>query len=245
LGGGIKPAFLSKISKGENMAGLSRASQGIPTGGSLTPFWKPAETGSRAFVLNPNMDTLFVCTHAQTFTGNKSNSGPINASWTIIDDDVYTQLGPKVQTQGKVFVWVAVDEGGEYVPKLYQMSAKLFEGSINLQVNEMGKDLQGMMLYVRKDNGRWNVAASDPSKAFARVAPLIQPLWDEIVAKGLDGSTVNAEVNKMTSTYPSVQEEKEFLMKRCNVNTWNEVLQKFGQAPQEDGGANTEVDEFD
>lgn len=224
------------------MAGLSRASSGVPQGGSLTPFWKLSDTGvNRAFVLNPSMDDVITATQAQTF---EKSGGPINASWTIIDNDVYKQLGPQVKTAGKVFLWVAVEEDGKMKPKVYQMTSAHFK-AINDAVNEYGKPLQGLMLVVRKENNRWIVTAGDTPNKYKNVLAEIPSLWQEVVAMGLDGSLETPELFRMVSMYPSVEAEKEFLMKRCNVTTWNDVLAKFGQAPVAGGESQTDVDELE
>lgn len=218
------------------MAGLSRASKGVPSGGNQTPYWKLNDAGvNRAFILHPDLDTVLACQVAQTF---ERSGGPINASWVVIDNDVYKQLGDKVKLAGKAFVWVAVEENDSYVAKLYQMPGHLFN-KVSEAVNDFSKPLKGLMLQVKKVNGRWEVTAGDAPPKYKAAIAAIDPLWQEIVEKGLDGSVLNDDVYRMVGMYPTPEKEKEFLMKRCDVGSWNEVLEMFGQPPVADGGASS------
>ena len=156
---------------------------------------------------------------------------------------MYTGKGDAADTLGlkpssKVFLWVAVKEGDEFVPKLWETTVSTLN-TIGTQVNEFGSDLKGLMIVAKKEGNRWNIQASAPPKNSVVKAEKLAELWEQVKEMGLDGSDEEKLLEKMG--FVPQPRQKAWLVERGQFANWNALLKAFGLKPE----AEDEVEDFE
>jgi hypothetical protein len=212
---------------------IGKGTEGLKSGGSNI-YFQPNKDGSanRVWVIAPDFDHIFNVPKVGVF----KPKGPMNASW------VYTGKGDAADTLGlkpssKVFLWVAVKEGDDYVPKLWETTASTLS-IIGTQVNEFGFTLKGLMIVVKKEGNRWNVQAAAAPKNVAVKPEKLDELWAQVKEMGLDGSDEDKLLEKMG--YVPLARQRNWLIERGQFANWNTLLKAFGLPPEA-----TDVEDFD
>lgn len=215
------------------MSLIGKGTEGIKSGGSNI-YFQPTKDGApnRVWVIAPDFDHIFNVQKVGVF----KPKGPMNASW------VYTGKGDAADVLGlkpssKIFLWVAVKEGGEYTPKLWETTVSTLN-TISTQVNEFGNDLKGLLIVAKKEGNRWNIQASAPPKNAVVKEEVLGELWSQVSAMKLDGSDEDALLEKMGYVPPARQ--RNWLIERGQFANWNALLKAFGLPPEA-----TDVEDFD
>jgi len=201
---------------------LSRGDAGDFSNGGGNIFWKPSQTGlNKVFVLHSELNSIVVARKFGVF----KPQAPFNASWVDVgDSDIGKVLGLK--SSPKAFIWVAVLEDGQYVPKLWECSTTQLN-AISTQVNEFAQELCGMMLVVKKENNRWNVTAATPPKTIALKPAVLEEMWGKVVEMKLDGNAANDDDFLKRIGYVEPGKQRAFLEERSKM-TWAEICAAFG-----------------
>lgn len=190
------------------------------TGGNVVAsgagmFLKPDKAGTTAWLLTDKDGIRWTSQQVQCF---EQQGKPTNVTWIKVGpDDPSVELGLKNDAYA-AWVPVAVKGDNGWEVKFWQTNKTNHAAIVALE-NDWPQ-LPGTRIKISFISGRWTVAALPP---LAKGGPTKDEIA-ELIASIPDDDAFGAMVGPDTA-----DGVRQLLMKRLNVQTWNQVLTAFGK----------------
>ena len=184
-------------------------------------FLKPDKAGTIAYLLTDKDGIRWTNEQVQCF---EQQGKPTNVTWIKVgSDDPSGELGLKSDGYA-AWVPVAVKGDSGAFELRYWQTNKTNHAALVALANDW-PSLPGTRIKISFISGRWTVAALPPTTK----GGITQEELDELIASIPDDDAFGSMLGPDT-----VQGVKELLMKRLNVQTWQQVLSAFGVGSAED-----------